>query len=72
MLMMLIDLKSMIYPLFSLSELPDRFVGFNLSPFGHPLISYTTVYAVSKVISKLYAFQLNNKLCKLLMKYKSL
>ena len=62
----------MYYPLFSLSELPDRFVGFNLSPYGHPLISYTIFDVASKVISKLYAFQLNNKLCKLLVKHKSL
>jgi len=33
---MLIDLLSMFYPLFSLSELPDRFLGFNLSLLRHP------------------------------------
>ena len=44
MLMMLIELKSMIYPLFSLSELPDRFLGFNLSPLGHPFKTITLYY----------------------------
>ena len=32
------NLKNMFYPLFSLSELPDRFLGFNLCLLGHPFI----------------------------------
>jgi hypothetical protein len=50
---MLIDLKSIVYPLFSLSELPDRFLGFNLSLLGHPfdkLILYFENYL--KLIKK--------------------
>jgi hypothetical protein len=43
----LIDLLSMFYPLFSLSELPDRFLGYNLSLLRHPLrlsITYEAMY----------------------------
>jgi hypothetical protein len=32
----LIGLKKMFYPFQSLSELPDRFLGFNLSLLRHP------------------------------------
>ena len=48
----------------SLSELPDRFVGFNLSLFRHPLrITYTLLsiisiieYILKRILRKIYKF----------------
>ena len=59
MLMMLADLKNMFYPLFSLSELPDRFLGFDLSLLRHPFSEYYTLLSIISTIH-LVAYSLHS------------
>ena len=46
--MMLIDLKNLYYPLLSLSELPDRLLGYNLSLTTPLYIDINLYYAIFK------------------------